>query len=159
LISALAKGVIQHQLDWGLIGIGALVGAVMIALDEGLRFAGRFRLPPLAVGLGIYLPAGTTSTVVLGAIAGWAYNRWARGTPHAEPIKRLGVLLASGLIVGESLFGIVLAGVIVASGNATPLAVVGDAFVPYANALGALAFVGVTFGLYRWTGSLARGHL
>jgi putative OPT family oligopeptide transporter len=156
LISALAKGVIQHQLDWHLIGIGALVGAGIIALDEALRVTGRLRLPPLAVGIGIYLPASTTAPVVIGALAGWAYNRWAERQPDPAVAKRMGVLLASGLIVGESLIGVLLAGVIVVSGSGTPLAVVGDAFQGWATALGGIAFVVVGAGLYRWIARLSR---
>ncbi len=156
LISALAKGVIGGQIDWGLIGIGAIVGALAVAADELLRRTGRFSLPPLAVGLGIYLPASTTAPVVVGALAGWAYNRWAATQPDAARAKQLGVLVASGLIVGESLFGVLLAGIIVSSGKASPLGVVGDAFGPYANVLGILAFLIALFGLARWTKSLAR---
>ncbi|MBV9233635.1 MAG: oligopeptide transporter, OPT family, partial [Candidatus Eremiobacteraeota bacterium] len=107
LISALAKGVISGQIDWHLIGIGALVGAAIVATDELLRLR-RLALPPLAVGLGIYLPASTTAPVVVGAILGWAYNRWAGRLADAERAKQLGVLVASGLIVGESLFGVLL---------------------------------------------------
>ncbi len=155
LISALAKGVIGGQIDWRLIGIGALVGIAIVVVDELLRLTGRHSLPPLAVGLGIYLPAGTTAPIVVGAVAGWAYNRWAARQRQPERASQLGVLLASGLIVGESLFGVVLAGIIVFSGNATPLAVVGDSFAPMANVAGALGFVLVVLGLYRWTSRLA----
>ena len=155
LISALAKGVISGQIDWGLIGIGAAVGALAVAVDESLRATGRFALPPLAVGLGIYLPASTTAPVVLGALVGWAYNRWAATQPDAARAKQLGVLVASGLIVGESLFGVLLAGIIVWSGQASPLGVVGDSFAPFANFIGAAAFAIVLFGLVRWTKKLA----
>ena len=140
LISALAKGVISGQLDWHLIGSGALVGALMVGIDEALRAKKGLALPPLAVGLGIYLPAATTAPVVLGAVLGWAYNRWAARQPNADRAKQLGVLVASGLIVGESLFGVVLAGLIVFSGKAAPLGLVGDAFAPAANAIGAVVF-------------------
>lgn len=146
LISALAKGVIQHQIDWRLIGIGAIVGVVAIAIDEALGAADRMRLPPLAVGLGIYLPAATTAPVVLGAVAGWWYRRWAAERSGREAIERLGVLLASGFIVGESLFGVLLAGLIVFSGRGEPLALVGSGFATNATALGAVAFV-VTLGV------------
>jgi putative OPT family oligopeptide transporter len=156
LISALAKGVIVGQLDWGLIGIGVLGGAGIILIDELLGFARKLRLPPLAVGIGIYLPAATTSVVVVGALLGWAFNRWASGRPEGAAAKRLGVLLASGLIVGESLFGVLLAGLIVASGKATPLALVGDAFAGAAAVIGGLAFAAAGIGLYVWTGRLAR---
>ena len=156
LISALAQGVIQGKLDWGLIGIGAAVGAAIITIDELLGRARRLRLPPLAVGIGIYLPASTVVLVVLGAVIGWAYNRRVSNARHAETAKRLGVLLASGLIVGESLFGVLLAGLIVGSGSATPLAVVGDAFQGAANVIGGVVFVLVIFGLYAWIERLAR---
>jgi len=156
LISALAKGVIQGRINWGLIGIGGLIGLGIIMIDEVLRKTTRHQLPPLAVGLGIYLPAATTSAAVVGAVVGWAYNRWVSTRPNGEMAKRLGVLVASGLIVGESLFGVLLAGIIVASGNATPLAVVGDAFQHIAIPLGAVAFAISIFAVYRWSALLAQ---
>jgi putative OPT family oligopeptide transporter len=151
LISALAKGVIQGQIDWRLIGTGVAIGAVIIIVDEVLRATKRGQLPPLAVGLGIYLPASTTAGAVAGAVAGWFYNRSVAGKPGGDAARRLGVLVASGLIVGESLFGVLLAGVIVASGNPTPFAVVGDAFQTPSIWLGGLAFVAVVAALYRWS--------
>ncbi|MGB6517932.1 MAG: oligopeptide transporter, OPT family [Candidatus Cybelea sp.] len=157
LISALAKGVIGGHLDWNLIEIGAVVGAIVVAIDELLRARKGLALPPLAVGLGIYLPASTTAPVVLGAILGWAYNRWAASLDSArdqvgygERAKQLGVLVASGLIVGESLFGVFLAALIVFSGRPEPLGLVGDAFAPAATAIGAVAFALALIGLFAW---------
>ncbi|HMF27509.1 MAG TPA: OPT/YSL family transporter, partial [Candidatus Cybelea sp.] len=154
LISALAKGVIGGQLDWNLIDVGAVVGAFVVAVDEILRRR-NLALPPLAVGLGIYLPVSTTAPVVLGAILGWAYNRWAARQDNPDRAKQLGVLVASGLIVGESLFGVVLAGIIVFSGNASPLGLVGDAFAPAANAIGTVFFIVALGGLFRLCRTLA----
>ena len=54
------------------------------------------------------------------------------------------------MIVGESLFGVLLAGIIVASGNGTPLAVVGDSFTGASNAIGSVAFILLIAALYRW---------
>ncbi len=156
LISALAKGVISGQLDWHLIGAGALVGVLMVGIDETLRARKRLALPPLAVGLGIYLPASTTAPVVLGAVLGWAYNRWAARQRDGDRAKQLGVLVASGLIVGESLFGVFLAGLIVFSGKAAPLGLVGDAFAPAANVIGAIAFFLALGMLFQTCRSLAR---
>lgn len=156
LISALAKGVITGNVPWSLIGIGALCGLGIIALDEILRKR-KLAFPPLAVGLGIYLPPGTILPVVVGAVAGHYYNRWSQSSKDVEATKRLGVLLASGLIVGESLMGVLVAGIIVASGNGTPLALVGDSFGAVANVLGGLAFVVVTAGLYVATARLSQG--
>ncbi len=156
LISALAQGVIQNNIDWGLIGIGALIGAGCIVLDEVLRRAAKSaRLPPLAVGLGIYLPTSTTLMVVVGAIVGWLFTRRADRARRPEATRQLGVLLASGLIVGESLLGIVFAAAIAFSGNAAPIALVGEGFETASIWAGGIAFAAVTFLLYRWIARLA----
>jgi putative OPT family oligopeptide transporter len=156
LISTLAKGVIGGAIDWNLIGVGALVGCGIIAIDEIGRMTGRFRFPPLAVGLGIYLPASTTAPAVVGALFGALYNRWVSRKPNPEPAKRLGVLVASGFIVGESLFGVLLAGLIYASGKASPLAIIGSGFADWANVLAGIAFIALPFLVYRWFGMRAR---
>lgn len=158
LISALAQGVIQNNIDWGLIGTGGLIGAGCIALDEVLARASKSaRLPPLAVGLGIYLPTSTTLMVVVGAIIGFLFTLRADRGPQPQATKQLGVLLASGLIVGESLLGVVFAAVIAFSGNAAPIALAGKAFETASVSIGGGAFAVVTYLLYRWIARLARG--
>ncbi|MBV9103558.1 MAG: oligopeptide transporter, OPT family [Candidatus Eremiobacteraeota bacterium] len=159
LISTLAKGVIQGSLHWDLLGIGALVGIGIILVDGALRRAGWLRLPPLAVGIGIYLPAATTAAVVVGAIAGSLYNRWARRQRDPRGAAQLGVLLASGLIVGESLAGVLISGVIVATNNPNPLQppFITDAFVQPSTILGLIAFFIVIPLLYRWMQRVSQG--
>ncbi len=158
LISTLAKGVISGQINWGMISLGVLVGIGIIIIDEVLRATtkNKAKLPPLAVGLGIYLPTSTTAGAVIGAVVGWAYNRFVERGPNPDAAKRLGVLLASGLIVGESLFGVLLSGIIVFSGKGAPLALVGDSFLVPSEIIGGIAFVVLTIVLYRWVASLAR---
>jgi putative OPT family oligopeptide transporter len=155
LITALATGIISGQIDWSMLGIGAVAGVAIIALDEFLGWRGKLRLPPLAVGLGIYLSFVTTAAIVAGALLGHFYNRWATTQRNVERAKQLGVLVASGLIVGESIFGVIFAGLIVGTGNASPIAVVGDAFNNASVALGGIAFLAIVLGLYRWTAGLA----
>ncbi len=157
LISALAQGVIQNNIDWSLIGIGGAIGAACIALDAILSKATEsWRLPPLAVGLGIYLPTSTTLMVVVGAIVGWWFNSRADRGPKPEATKQLGVLLSSGLIVGESLLGVVFAAVVAFSGNNSPMALVGEGFTTPSIWLGGLAFVVTTVVMYRWIERLGR---
>jgi putative OPT family oligopeptide transporter len=152
LISALAQGVIQKNVDWSLIEMGAVIGALVIAADELLRRSTKSaHLSPLAVGLGIYLPTQSTLMVVVGAIAGWYYDRHVSRGPKAEAHKQLGVLLASGMIVGEGLVGVMLAAFVAFSGKDYPLALVGDEFADHAAVwIGGGAFVLVVFLLYRW---------
>jgi len=156
LISALAQGVIGGQLNWNMLGIGAVVGVLLILLDAALGAMHKLRIPPLAVGIGIYLPMSATFAVVIGAVVGHWYNERVKRGPVPERAERLGVLVASGLIVGESLFGVVLAGVIVATGNASPFAIVGDSFQRFAVPLGAVAFVLTILALYGWSARLAQ---
>ena len=149
LISALAQGVIGGNLDWKMIGIGGLVGVALIAINALLKVTKRGSLPPLAVGIGIYLPMSATFAVVIGAIVGHWYNARAAQAKDAGRAERLGTLVASGLIVGESLFGVLNAGLIVAFSTDAPIAVVPEDFAP-AKILGLVGFVGLVFALYRW---------
>jgi len=158
LISALAQGVIGGNLDWKMIGIGALVGIGLIILDASLKLTKRMSLPPLAVGIGIYLPMSATFAVVLGAVVGHWYNRRARQSPAPDRTERLGTLVASGLIVGESLFGVLNAGLIVGSGKDAPLALVPASFAPVAHVLGPIVFAALVVGLYGWMLTKARGQ-
>ncbi|HKU68109.1 MAG TPA: oligopeptide transporter, OPT family [Candidatus Baltobacteraceae bacterium] len=158
LISTLAKGVIGGNINWGMILLGVAVGVVVIVIDEVLRATSKEKrkLPPLAVGLGIYLPTSTTAGAVLGAVIGWFYNRAVSRGRNAEMAKRLGVLLASGLIVGESLFGVLLSGIIVLSKNGSPLALVPDSFLVPAEIIGGIAFLALAAFLYRRVASSAQ---
>jgi putative OPT family oligopeptide transporter len=151
LISALAQGVIQNNIDWGLIEVGVGVGIVMIIIDEVLRRTTKSaHLSPLAVGLGIYLPTQSTLMVVVGAIAGWYFDKRADRSANPESRKQLGVLLASGMIVGEGLIGVVIAAIVAFSGKDFPLALVGDNFADASVWIGGIAFVVAVLAMYRW---------
>jgi putative OPT family oligopeptide transporter len=164
LMSTLATGILSGKLDWTMIGIGVAAGIVLIVVDEILRkLGGVARLPPLAVGLGIYLPSSVTTPVTAGAIVAWLADRHLKrraaqaGIPtsgpsfeaYAEEPRRRGTLLASGLIVGESLVGVLMAGLIVATDNQAPLALVSDSFAPFAKWLALIFFFIACFDLYR----------
>ncbi|MGI8546384.1 MAG: OPT family oligopeptide transporter [Gemmatimonadaceae bacterium] len=149
LISALAEGVIGGKLDWKMIGIGALVGVVLILLDTMLGAMKRLRIPPLAVGLGIYLPMSATFAVVIGAVLSHWYGRRVRSMPDPERAERLGTLVASGLIVGESIWGVINAGMIVGFSTDAPIGIFPADFA-LAPWLGLLGFVGAIIWLYGW---------
>ncbi|MBB4154476.1 putative OPT family oligopeptide transporter [Sphingomonas jinjuensis] len=158
LISALAKGVLGGGLNAAMLGWGALAGVIFIVLDEILGKTGRLRLPPLAVGIGIYLPMSAILPVVIGSVLGHIYERWADRQRAAELAKRLGVLLATGMIVGESLWQVVFAGIVAATGSDAPLAIVGPGFAPVALIGGTLVFAAVVAWLYARTRAAARSQ-
>ena len=149
LISAIAQGVLGGNLNWNLIGLGAAIGIAACAIDELLRATKRGMLPPLAVGMGIYLPMALTLLIPVGAVIGHFYDRWARTSPNPAFAERLGVLMATGLIVGESLFGVAFAAIVGATDNSAPLALVEE--FGWAVPLGLIAFTGSILWLYTKT--------
>ncbi|MBI1328605.1 MAG: oligopeptide transporter, OPT family [Alphaproteobacteria bacterium] len=149
LISALAQGVLGANLNWTMLGIGALIGISVILVDEILGARKMLRLPPLGVCIGIYLPMGASLPVVFGALASVWFKARAKKGSNPEKAEQRGVLVASGLIVGESLFGVALAAVIVATGKDAPLALVGADFAA-APWIGVAVFLALVAALYRW---------
>src|SRR5262249_18653052 len=75
LISTLARGALSTGLPWNLLGIGAGIGVALVVVDEVLGALKLMRIPPLAVGIGIYLPMSASQPVILGSIIGWFYDR------------------------------------------------------------------------------------
>lgn len=154
LMTQIANGIFKGNLDWTMLGFGVLVGVAVIVADVALRRSGKGALPPLAVGLGIYLPPTIGMTLFLGAMLGRlilaAIRRYGerRGKDWVVAAEERGLLLASGLIVGESLMGLLLAALIGFSGSNAPLALVGEGFAP-AMWLGLVAFAGLGMFFYR----------
>ena len=103
----------------------------------------------IGVGIGIYLPMSATFAVVVGAVLSYWYDKRIRRSPNPERAERLGTLVASGLIVGESLWGVINAGLIVGLSTDAPLALVSADF-GAAPWLGLIGFVGVIVLLYGW---------
>ncbi len=135
LMAAVGTFVFQGGLPMVMVASGAVLAVALILIDEWLAKKGSsFRTPVMPVAVGIYLPVGLSAPIFIGGLLAWFTERWAdretRQDPdHAEwwgEVKqatgRAGVLFASGLIAGEALIGIALAGLIV-SGGAAAIAV------------------------------------
>lgn len=133
LMTTIASGIFAHNLEWVYIFTGIAIGAVLIAADLVLKKSsgGKLALPVLAVGMGIYLPPSVNMPIVAGAVLAAvlkhiigkkAENREGR----LKNADRIGTLFAAGLIVGESLIGVIMAFIIAFSvtngGSDAPLA-------------------------------------
>jgi putative OPT family oligopeptide transporter len=120
LISSITQGVLGGSLDWSLIGKGAAIGLVIVIIDEMLRkiSSRKYHLPPLAVGMGMYLPMEVDLFIPLGALLGWLYQRAVAKSANPGFAERLGTLMATGLIVGESLMGVFYAALVAGASGA-----------------------------------------
>ena len=99
----------------------------------------------------------TTLTVTVGAVIGWAWERSADRKARPASARQLGVLLASGMIVGEGLLGVGMAALAVFSGKDAPLALVAPDFADTAVLLGGVGFIAAIGALYRWLGKMSDG--
>lgn len=153
LMATIAKGIFNNSMDWSYILYGVIFGIIIIIIDVLLKKSTKnLSLPPLAVGMGIYLPPTLQMPLVVGAVLSYVVNRYLRKRAEVrspqnvandvDTCNRRGILFASGMIVGESLMGVLLAGVIVVSvtsgGSEAPLRMVSDSFGDTAQWLGLL---------------------
>ncbi|MFQ5669529.1 MAG: OPT family oligopeptide transporter [Acidobacteriota bacterium] len=152
LMSSVAQGVFEGGLPWLMVGTGAALAVLIIALDVWLeKRSASFRTPVLAVAVGIYLPFELSTPIFLGGLVAYLVQRALRKTPGEEQTKaaeQRGLLLSSGLITGEALVGIGLAIPIVLTGSAEALAFLG---VHEGAWPGALLLLLMLFGLYRFS--------
>mgnify|MGYP003602315063 CR=1 FL=1 len=137
IMMTISNGIFSNSLEWTYILVGVAFGICLIIIDTLLKkaSAGRLGLPTLAVGIGIYLPPVVNVPLIIGATLSWLVNRHIKR--HAKrngkdveaaskKAERFGTLFAAGLIVGESLVGVILAFIIAGSvtsgGSDAPLA-------------------------------------
>ena len=155
LMSSVASGIFDDSLNWNLIFLGAAIGTAVIIVDEILSATTdkKYSLPPLAVGMGMYLPVSVTVMVPIGAFLAYFYNRWAAHQRNPEFAKRMGTLGATGLIVGESLFGVVNAGIIAASQGESPLEIFEES--GWTALIGVVLFVAAVAFIYKRTAKAA----
>ncbi|HET7551233.1 MAG TPA: oligopeptide transporter, OPT family [Gemmatimonadaceae bacterium] len=156
LMQSVAEGVFRGGLPWGMVLIGMGLAVAIIVLDLALeRRRSSFRVPVLAVAIGIYLPFELSVPILLGGVVAWFVQRaqrrrdWGSGEAVEEARKEVeqrGMLISSGLITGEALVGIAMAVPIVISGRADVLAFWGVRDLAWPGAVLLLVLI---WGIYR----------
>ena len=155
LMTTIATGIFSHNLQWNYIFTGIGIGVALIIVDRLLRSrpGTNLSLPVLAVGMGIYLPPAVNMPIVIGTVLATLVRKRIQrrhgGKTQAEPYlkraERTGTLMAAGLIVGESLMGVIMAFIIAFSvtsgGSDAPLALSLENWDDAASWLGLAAFV------------------
>ena len=158
LITQIANGIIHHELPWSMVYIGAALGAVLVILETAVNRRG-YSFPALTVGIGIYLPYEVSLTIALGAVISWfsekAVAKRIAGSDAsakadvAAKVRRRGVLIASGFLVGESVTGVMLAASDAVGGQGGLLAFPGYAQSHASTAIAALVFFCALAVFYR----------
>ena len=152
LMASVAKGIFGGELPWTTIGIGAGIGAVIIAVDSWLKASGKkFRVPVLACAIGIYLPIELMVPIFLGGLLSHFVEKHfggAKNEEHHGQIHRKGMLFAAGLITGEALMGIFIAIPIVVTGKGDVLAL--PANLHFGGWLGLAVLAWIAWLLYRF---------
>ena len=152
LMASVARGLFGGVLPWGIIGIGAIIGAAIIAFDEWLKATGKnFRVPVLAAAIGIYLPLELMVPIFLGGLLAHFVEKrtGVLGADEAarDRVHRPGTLFAAGLITGEALMGIFIAIPIVATSRADVLSA--GLALPAAEWIGLAVLAVVAWMLFR----------
>jgi putative OPT family oligopeptide transporter len=112
LMKDVSTAIFGEGLDWRFIGVGCVLAVVLIVLDK-IQEARKsdFRFPVLAVAVGIYLPFGLSVLIFVGGVLNWWVNRASKSQPAQvrQDRENVGLILASGLVTGESLMGVAVA--------------------------------------------------
>jgi len=107
LMAMLSKGIVGGDMAWPLVVVGILLGIAMIMIEVK---------SVMLFSVGMYLPLGTTFAIFIGGVIRWVTDklRDRRGFNDAQKarVDNAGVLTASGLIAGEALCGLVVAGLV-----------------------------------------------
>ncbi|MCY4413680.1 MAG: oligopeptide transporter, OPT family [Alphaproteobacteria bacterium] len=108
LLSSLAKMIFAGDLDWLQIKIGLGIGLLVIAYNMMVQSAGKRAIDMLSVGVGVYMPFEITAPMFLGGFLSYLASR--KNKTASEQ-----VVLASGLVAGEAIIGVLVAGLMVSS--------------------------------------------
>ncbi|HVM92232.1 MAG TPA: oligopeptide transporter, OPT family [Terriglobales bacterium] len=139
LMAMLSKGIVGGDMAWPLVIVGILLGIAMIMIEvrSVMLFA-----------VGMYLPLGTTFAIFVGGVIRWITDglRNRRGLNDAQKarVENAGVLTASGMIAGEALCGLVIAGLVGSGHDVTLVKWAADSLGPMLLALVALVVLALT---------------
>ena len=110
LFASIAEGFSgKTELPWDMVGYGAALGVLILIIDEVLKRSGsKFRAYLMPIAVGMYLPFGLATPILIGGLIAWFYTRGKPEKEH-ESILHRGVLFASGVIAGEALTAVGIA--------------------------------------------------
>lgn len=150
LMAAIVQGIFTHDMAWNMLLIGAVIAVIVLVIDAKLQKR-ELRLPVLAVGIGIYLPASTSMALVIGGVLSFIVERGLHRKHEATSQEyrlahQSGLMLACGLVAGAAVMGVILAIPFAIKGSADVLSLMPT---QYASLAGYLSLV-ITLLLCAW---------
>jgi len=156
LMASVAEGVFKGNLPWDMVYIGMAIGVAIILADlYQKKRKSSFRIPILAVAVGIYLPFELDSAIMLGGIIAWVVQRSLAKSKklnldnteeRTKNSEQTGLLIASGLITGEALIGIILAIPVAVYGRSDILQLMNE---PLTSAIGVAVILLIGYWIVR----------
>jgi len=157
LMQSVSQGIFGGGLPWNMVYIGAGIGITIIIIDQYLKSKNSsFRMPVLAVAVGLYLPFELDSSIMVGGLLAWALDRATKGSKGKQRSGNAGLLLASELITGEALMGIFIAIAIAAFGFEKMEGY--DFSILYEN-VGLFILIGILIFIYKQVVSVSKEEL
>lgn len=158
LMASVAEGVFKGDLPWDMVYIGMAIGVLIILADLYQKNKkSSFRIPILAVAVGIYLPFELDSAIMLGGVIAWIVQRSIENNKKLNPDnseerakngEQTGLLIASGLITGEALIGILLAIPVAIYGRSNVLHLMDE---PLPSVIGVVVILGIGYWIVKAT--------
>jgi putative OPT family oligopeptide transporter len=161
LMAAVTQAIFTQSMDWTMIIIGVVLGIVVLIADRILKKAdSNWRLPVVAVAVGMYMPLDVTMPLLFGGlIASFSQKALAKRKGTAEEkaaTERRGILFASGLIAGEAIVGILIAIPFVIYQSTNVFKIVPESLVGYTDVLGLLIIMAVLYWFYQMASKVIR---
>lgn len=156
LMAAIVEGIFTHQVKWAMMFIGGGIAIISLIIDKWLSRYGK-NFPVLAVGLGIYLPVETSTPLVIGGLLSYFVHRRLNQELSSAKIDsqthhhklQVGILLASGLVAGAALVGVLLAIPFVIEGSSNALRIIPQSTKILPEVLGSLIIAGLCIWTYQ----------
>ncbi len=144
-MAAVVQGIFGHHLPWSLIYTGFGFAFICIIVDAYMKTKHNKRFPVLAVALGVYLPMAASMPLIFGGFLSWIVER--QKPTHDQ--RQRGLILASGLVAGAAIMGIILAIPFAIKKSSDALKIVSNSFTPTADILGIIVTICLILWMYK----------
>lgn len=154
-IALLSTNILHHTQDWNLIIYGLIIGCIVLTIDTIGKKTGKFRCSTLSFGFGLYLPTDLVTSLFIGGVLRLIIDKQhariakTHGRKTVDNLQNCSHLFVCGLVVGESLMGLILSIPCIVMQNSNVLAIVGGSFIGVSQILSVIAISLLLYAVYK----------